>query len=95
MTELKTLKDLEDLMVTYDFPESKAFGHKVIATKIMRQEAIKWIKTMKYITDTGSFEIPNLTKEQEKFILETFSQATKGSIEIFKAFFNITEEELK
>ena len=44
--ELKTLKDIEDLMVTYDFPGSEAFGHKIIATEILKQEVIRWVKAI-------------------------------------------------
>jgi len=106
MTELKTLKDFEMFFENPDYEEPFSIDREDVKTAMypvthyadvdkLKQEAIKWIKVMKYITDTGSFEIPNLTKEQEKFILETFGQATKGSIELFKTFFNITEEDLK
>ena len=95
--KLKTLKDFEDLMVSYNFPNSKAFGHKIIATEILRQDAIKDIKEL---SKNGFKQIPEIkfidgkldTNEVSKAIL---TQETDIVVRWIKWKFNITEEDLK
>ncbi len=87
MTELKTLKDLEN-NDWIDCPE----GFSFVDIDELKAEAVKWMR---------EFEV--LTKTKEDYIYEcltgnkiTYSEEGKQSIKKFiKHFFNLTEEDLK
>ena len=75
MTKLKTLKDMKCLPTP--------LGDKMISSKEVRQEAIKWYKSL----------TKNINKRKKPS--EKTKRIVKGQIEILRLFFNITEEDLK
>jgi len=80
MTELKTLKDL-----TYwedkDDSLMDVIQHEDEFKKILRQEAIKWIK--------------ELDNDEGKTFIKFSRQSCNDCISWIKHFFNITEDDLK
>lgn len=90
MTELNTLKDLEDVERDRGFEES-CYHPDTCYKEDLKQEAIKWVKEWKnderlsYPTATIDINAPLALIQLE---LET-------KIKTFKHFFNITEEDLK
>ncbi len=68
--ELKTLKDLEATM---------GFS-KIVASEMLRKEAIKWINDWE-------------EKRESNLRSESFEELTE-KIDAFRGFFNITEEEI-
>ena len=74
--KLKTLKDLELCCVK----EDRADGGCHHAQKVLKKEAIKWVKS--YFDDANSNRLPG-------------KATARGSIYVLMNFFNITEDELK
>ena len=86
MDKLKTLKnlvpDIFDEVAKWDSKIDKAKQRRYYSDKILRQEAIRWIKEMKRIRDN---EIGRNNLYKDDFY---------GAITIMKHFFNITDKDL-
>ena len=89
-TELKTLEDLKD--------KHGIFGFEYVMIDKLKAEAIKWIKQFRKIP-ADYFEREEWKKETKPFKdldVSIDSEYNDASLDdAFKAFFNITDEELK
>ena len=97
MVKLKTLKDFRNLKILLRCTENVAIKKRwfkegnVGCCMQLKQEAIKWVKFF-----------DKERAEQEKYRKKTLLSAVKGNyevarvggIELFKHFFNLTEEDL-
>ena len=77
MTELKTLKDLQYTLMMY--------GNEVAITQLLKSEAIKWIKEIKFLNKVNGITI----NDDDKII------DGQELIHCINHFFNLTEEDLK
>jgi len=77
--ELKTLKDLQ-----------KEYEWKFDTYNALRQEAIKWVKTLEKV----EWDEPSTPEEYKNFQCDEFMNYSEV-VEFIKHFFNLTEEELK
>jgi hypothetical protein len=78
MSELKTLKDLQKDKGNCDSLE-------------IRQEAIKWIKSI----EQEQRDLGNYQKNNNKKDYYNFNPRKQGMISFIKKFFNLTKEDLK
>jgi predicted transcriptional regulator len=98
MTELKTLKDLRTAEQSNYFQieahqspsESKIWG-KVVLVKDLKQEAIKWVKSI----EQEQRDLGNYQKNNNKKDYYNFNPRKQGMISFIKKFFNLTEEDLE
>ena len=79
--KLKTLKDLEKVIVGWTYLDGTEVPQ---ALEIIKTEAIKWVK---------KWELELKECYEKHFPLA--AQHLLSKIDVFKHFFNITEEELK
>lgn len=92
MSELKTIKDIYESIKGFDNIEDSKKQERYLTLKMIEKVAIEWVKF---------FEKER--KEQEDYRVKQLESAIKGNyesereshVEIFKDFFNITEEDLK
>jgi hypothetical protein len=80
MTELKTLKDLQEKDYYMKSDGKNIFGVPYVLVPNIKQEAIKWVKTL--------YEIQKKAIENNEMYHVNWQQR-------FIDFFNITEEDLK
>lgn len=92
MTKLKTLKDIQSTCRSINMENGSIIeSAPFVNPEEIRVESIKWIKYLTNLNKGKSYvcEFPNGTKRvilKDERIL---------SIELFKVFFNITDEDLK
>ena len=91
MNELKTLKDLP-IHTAIKLDDSQLLSN--VNCGDLKQESIKWIKTIETESITLSNGLPETVQGSEKYYLVK-PQDKKMLIFWIKLFFNITEEDLK
>jgi hypothetical protein len=87
MNELKTLKDIE-----YHENWSSKKGYDIIVnSNTLKQEAIKWIKSI----EQEQRDLGNYQKNNNKKDYYNFNPRKQGMISFIKKFFNLTKEDLE